>query len=192
MIVLTWNSGQDQGVAHGRERRAICKACQCCVRNEGNGRWISTYYTSWGAHTPPSVVPHKVTQKGLAPSRQAAGCGSVVKAQRALVRSTRCFLNHLQALPRQNLTETRTKQNKQTPLGFALFLWESLFLGTPYGELIVNLITRGLVSHEKKAAFHGRRGTVPIQRGHTHHPRMPLYCQVVLCCSHFMWLSLFS
>lgn len=55
-----------------------------------------------------------------------------------------CFLNHLHALPHQNFTETRTKQNKQKPLGFSLFLWESLFLGTPSGELIVNLITQGL------------------------------------------------
>lgn len=59
-------------------------------------------------------------------------------------RSLLCFLNHLHAVPRQNFTETRTKQNKQKPLGFSLFLWESVFLGTPSGELIVNLITHGL------------------------------------------------
>lgn len=44
----------------------------------------------------------------------------------------------------QNFTKTRTKQTKQKPLGFSLFLWAGSLMGTPSGELIVNLITQGL------------------------------------------------
>ena len=108
------NSGQDQWVIHGRERRAICKACQCCVRKEGKGRRISTYYTCWGTHT-----LHKVTQKGLTPSWQAADRGTVARAERAPVRSTLCFFEPLAGItsskPHRNKNKTKQTDASRVP-----------------------------------------------------------------------------
>lgn len=84
-----------------------------------------------------------------------------------------CFLNHLHAVPRQNFTETRTKQNKQKPLGFSLFLWESVFLGTPSGELIVNLITHGL-GFPWKGCFSRKERDSPHPNGTHTSPDAPL------------------
>lgn len=79
------------------------------------------------------------------------------------------FLNHLEALPIQNFTKTRTKQNKQKLLGFSLFLWEASLLGTTSGELIVNLITQGLGFPWKESCFSREKRDILHPKGHPPH-----------------------
>lgn len=93
------------------------------------------------------------------------------------------FLNHLEALPIQNFTETRTKQNKQKPLGFSLFLWESSLMGTTSGELIVKLITQGLGFPWKEGCFSWKERDILHPKGTcTHPPKLPLlpFCPLLL------------
>lgn len=104
------------------------------------------------------------------------------------VRST-LLCEALGSITIQNFTKTRTKQNKQKPLGFSLFPWEPLLMGTASGELIVNLITQWLGFPWKEGCFSRKERDGFILTGHTHIP-MSLYCHLpftalILCGSVF-------